>query len=140
MEEGGGGLKWCLAAARLSDQLRGSPTVWPNLHFLTFGGGKSSSNGGEKASTVKNPQDCCGVPGNWFTELGNALENTGRVLHVQGIVLAESLAQAAPGSEEWAGEGGTHILGWVLPETGNLAPETGLLWKPAASALQTAAA
>lgn len=84
---------------------------------------------------MKNSQDYCGVTRNWFTEWEKALENTGKVLHLQKIVLAESLAQAAPGSEGWAEEGGTHILVWALTETGSLAPGSGLLWKPATGAV-----
>lgn len=60
---------------------------------------------------MKNSQDYCGVTRNCFTEWGNALENTGKVLHLQRIVLAESSAQAAPGSEGCAEESGTHIRG-----------------------------
>lgn len=85
---------------------------------------------------MKNSQDYCGVTRNCFTEWENALENTGKVLHLQRIVLATTSAQAAPGSEGCAEESRTHILRWALPETGSLAPGSGLLWKPAADALQ----
>lgn len=36
---------------------------------------------------MKNSQDYCGVTRNCFTEWENALENTGKVLHLQRIVL-----------------------------------------------------